>query len=528
MLQDLEPTLRQTVLHDWHAANGAKMVDFGGWDMPVQYKSGTIREHLATRRHAGLFDVTHMGRYEFRGSGAEAYLCSVLTNNARALAPHHAHYTFIANEAGGAIDDAYLYRLAEDRFLLVVNAANRDKDWQWLEQHRGRHDVEMRDVSDELGMISLQGPHASMLLEQIVGKAQLPENKRNWLGVATADGGEVIIARTGYTGEAVGFELFPETGRTVALWERLVDLGAVPVGLGARDSLRLEAGLPLYGHELGEDPEGREIPIFANPMAAFAVRVGGTGDYMGKAALERQRAEYTQIKRGELDTPVEERALTHLVQPVAVFAGRRPLRAGFKVTHDGAGGRHRHLGHQRALLALLRRGPDRGALGRARPAAHRPGADPLGPALPHGPAHRPPGVGRARQGERGRAGREELVAGVALHQALYRVPGARAKEAVELRQGPRAGREPAAGGRAQHQMAARGLHQPDPLRADRLALRRRALRFGSGQPLQRAQPPEVPGPGRPRRALLQGHRLHHGEGGGAQGRPAQLLRLPPG
>jgi aminomethyltransferase len=194
----------------------------------------------------------------------------------------------------------------------------------------------MVDISEDLGMVSLQGPHASAILEQIIDKAELPENKRNRLSRATVEGHEVIVARTGYTGEAVGFELFPEQAYTVALWERLVALGAVPAGLGARDSLRLEAGLPLYGHELGEDPEGREIPIFANAMAAFAVRSTGDGDYLGKAALNRQRAEFTRIKRGELETPADGRVLTHLVQPIAVFAGRRPLRAGFKVTFEDA------------------------------------------------------------------------------------------------------------------------------------------------------------------------------------------------
>jgi aminomethyltransferase len=327
--------LRRTVLHDWHRANGAKMVGFGGWDMPVQYKTGTIREHLATRRHAGLFDVSHMGRFAFGGPGAEAFLLSVLTNNARALAPRQAQYTFIANETGGAVDDAYLYKLAEEDFLLVVNAGNRDKDWRWLEGHRTGGDLEMVDISEDLGMVSLQGPHASALLEKIVDKRELPENKRNRLSRAAILGHEVIVARTGYTGEAVGFELFPERAHTVALWERLVALGAVPVGLGARDSLRLEAGLPLYGHELGEDPEGREIPIFANAMAAFAVRSAGEGGYVGEAALDRQRAEFTRIKRGELDSPVEARVLTRLVEPLAVFAGRRPLRAGVKVTFEG-------------------------------------------------------------------------------------------------------------------------------------------------------------------------------------------------
>jgi aminomethyltransferase len=324
-------TLRKTILHGWHAQHGARMVDFGGWDMPVQYKTGSIQEHLATRRHAGLFDVSHMGRFDFTGPGAEDFLLQVLTNSARTLAPGEAHYTFIATETGGAVDDAYLYRLAEDRFLLVVNAANRVKDWNWLVGHRTDGAFEMTDLSEELGMISLQGPHAGSILEQVFDKTDLPENKRNRLSVATAEGHEVIIARTGYTGEAVCFELFPKADFTVALWQRLADLGALPVGLGARDSLRLEAGLPLYGHELGEDPEGREIPIFANPVAAFAVRFTDHGEFIGKIALGQQREEFIHIKRHELETPPQERVLGRLVQPIAVFGSRRPLRAGSKV-----------------------------------------------------------------------------------------------------------------------------------------------------------------------------------------------------
>ena len=331
-----ETNLQTTVLHDWHAENGGKLVDFAGWDMPVQYQSGTIQEHLATRRHAGLFDVSHMGRYEFSGPGAEDYLLHVLTNNARALGPGEAHYTFIATETGGAVDDAYLYRLAAERFLLVVNAGNRAKDWDWLEAHRDGRPVEMSDVSEDLGMIALQGPHASSLLEQIVGRAALPENKRNHLSVAPFGGGELIVARTGYTGEAVCFELFPARGDTLELWRKLLALGAVPVGLGARDSLRLEAGLPFYGHELGADPDGREIPIFANPVASVAVRFAEHHEFVGKAALVRQRREYIQIKRGELHTPPEKRVLDRLIQPIAVFGSRRPLRAGYKVHCDGA------------------------------------------------------------------------------------------------------------------------------------------------------------------------------------------------
>lgn len=339
MVQDTSQ-LRETVLHDWHVRHGAKMVEFGGWHMPVHYKTGIIQEHLATRRHAGLFDVSHMGRFRITGRRAEDFLLRALTNNAHALSPEQAQYTFIANEQGGAVDDAYLYRLGAEDFLLVVNASNREKDWRWLEGHDGRDGARMRDESEEIAMLSLQGPHASAIMEQIVHKQDLPENKRNRIGLARVDGHGLILARTGYTGEAVCFELFVESRYAPVLWERLVESGAVPAGLGARDSLRLEAGLPLYGHELGNDSEGNEIPIFANPIAGFAVRASDQQDYTGRAALERQRQEFIALRRGELATPLAQRVLKRLVQPIAVFGSRRPLRAGFRVAHEGA-----HVGY---------------------------------------------------------------------------------------------------------------------------------------------------------------------------------------
>jgi aminomethyltransferase len=327
--------LRETVFHDWHEEAGGKMVEFGGWHMPVQYPTGIIREHLAVRRDAGLFDVSHMGRFRITGPAAEDFLLRTLTNNARGLAPGHAQYTLIADEDGGAVDDAYLYKLSGDDFLLVVNAGNRQKDWEWLVE-RHTTDAPMEDVSEEMAMVALQGPKSSEILEQVVGAGGLPENKRNRLCVVPADGHDIIVARTGYTGEAVCFELFTDSTRAVELWQRLIDLGAAPTGLGARDSLRLEAGLPLYGHELGPDRDGKEIPIFANTIASFAVRPPGADDYVGRTALERQREEFTKIRRGELDTPVSERLLSHLVQPIAVFGAQRPLRAGFEVFADGA------------------------------------------------------------------------------------------------------------------------------------------------------------------------------------------------
>ncbi len=334
MTEQTESGLQETVLHGWHVNAGAKMVDFGGWHMPVQYQSGIIQEHLATRRQAGLFDVSHMGRYRITGGAAEDFLLSVLTNNVRALGPGQAHYTFIANEQGGAVDDAYVYKLADEDFLLVVNAGNRPKDWAWLAAHNAAG-AAVEDASEALAMISLQGPKSAEILEQLVGAEGLPENKRNRLGKARAAGAEIVVARTGYTGEAVCFELFVPRDHAVALWERLVQLGAVPVGLGARDSLRLEAGLPLYGHELGPDPQGQEIPIFANALASFAVRGSGLDGYVGHDALERQRQDFIRIKRGELATPFDERCLKYLVQPIAVFGQRRPLRQGYEVLFQG-------------------------------------------------------------------------------------------------------------------------------------------------------------------------------------------------
>lgn len=328
---------RKTVLHEWHCQNGGKMVDFAGWDMPVQYEQGAIKEHLLTRRAAGLFDVSHMGRFEITGPGSEAFLMRTLSNAACALRPGEAQYTFIPTETGGAVDDAYLYRLEAERFLLVVNASNRAKDWAWLERLRQGVDCEMRDVSDAWGMIALQGPDASQVLEQVVAARELPENKRNQLSIVQFAGQDLIVSRTGYTGEAVCFELFPAQETTVALWEQLLQAGAGAVGLGARDSLRLEAGLPLFGHELGTDEQGAEIPIFANAVAGAGVRVpGGDGrDWIGREALERQRAELVAIRRREFDVPPEERLLTHLVQPIAVFASRKPLRAGYEVEYEG-------------------------------------------------------------------------------------------------------------------------------------------------------------------------------------------------
>ena len=328
------PPLRKTPLHDWHRQNGGRMVDFAGWEMPVQYRSGIVAEHLATRRNAGLFDVSHMGRLRFRGAGAETALGRVLTNDPAALAPGRAHYTFIANERGGAEDDAFLYRLAANDFLLVVNASNRAHVFDWIEARLGEGSVRLEDESEALAMLALQGPDSERLLETMVPAGSLPEGRRNRHAETRFEGGSLLVARTGYTGERVCFELFAGPNAIERLWNRLVAAGAAPVGLGARDSLRLQAGLPLYGHELGDDPEGNEIPIFANALARFGVRrPEGASDYVGRTALERQREARERLRRGEVDaSPI----LPRLVVPIAVSGSRRPLRAGQKVFHGDA------------------------------------------------------------------------------------------------------------------------------------------------------------------------------------------------
>ncbi|HEX9122500.1 MAG TPA: glycine cleavage system aminomethyltransferase GcvT, partial [Actinomycetota bacterium] len=326
---------KRTIFYERHQGLGAKLVEFGGWDMPLQYPSGTIQEHLATRGSAGVFDVSHMGRFVIRGQGAVEFLQHALTNNAAALdgRPVGAQYTLIPNAGGGAVDDAYLYRFIPGEYLLVVNAANRLKDWEHLNSHLGAFDgVEMVDRTEELLMLALQGPASRQILSEIVGEDRLPEPIRNAVAVAEFGKTRLLIGRTGYTGEPVGSELFVERDRALELWDALVDRGAVPCGLGARDTLRLEAGLPLYGHEFGTDPDGTEIPIFAVPLTRFGVSFSPLkGAFVGRAPLERQFAAAGRIMNRDFSAPSD---LPRIVRPVAV-TGRGIAREGAKVFKGG-------------------------------------------------------------------------------------------------------------------------------------------------------------------------------------------------
>ena len=325
--------LLKTVFYEKHVSLGAKMVEFGGWDMPMQYETGIVQEHLNTRKQAGLFDVSHMGRFIVGGPDALDFLQHVLTNNAAALEIEESQYTMIQDSSGGAIDDAYLYRFMVDEYLLVVNASNREKDWQHLTGFKERFSrVRIEDRTRELCMLSLQGPRSKEILGGIMDSGHLPEPLRNSLNTVHISGSRVFVARTGYTGEPICFELFADHKDALMIWDLLVQQGAVPVGLGARDTLRLEAGLPLYGHELGLDPDGNPIPIFACNLARFAVSFSPfKGEFIGKQALARQFEAFKKIVDRDYELIDD---LPRLIQPIEL-QGKGIARAGTPVYRDG-------------------------------------------------------------------------------------------------------------------------------------------------------------------------------------------------
>jgi len=325
--------LLRTPLNDRHRALGAQLVEFGGWEMPLQYPTGIVQEHLACRKGAALFDVSHMGRVAVRGADALPFLQHVLTNNAAGLDVEEAQYTLIPTDSGGAVDDAYLCRFVEDEYLLVVNAANRGKALLHLDGHR-RHfgDVGLVDLTPDVAMLALQGPRSRELLEAVIEAGRLPDPLRNELGEVRIGGAAVRVSRTGYTGEPLCFELFVDAPQGPDLWDRLAAAGATPAGLGSRDTLRLEAGLPLYGHELGGDPEGREIPAYAIPLAKAAVSFSPLkGAYVGRQALLCQRAAFERISYRDYSLRAD---LPRLIQPVALL-GPGIARAGDRVLREG-------------------------------------------------------------------------------------------------------------------------------------------------------------------------------------------------
>ena len=287
--------LHRTPLYDAHVALGATMVDFGGWEMPIQYPAGIVTEHLTTRKKCGIFDVSHMGRLVITGPQRLQFVQKVLSNDASRLVPGRAQYCIIPDEQGGAVDDAYLYRFEEDSLFLIVNASNREKDLAHFAPYLSQFDCTITDLTFSTASIAIQGPESEAILRALTGEDFLCDGRKNALNVLSAEGRKLGISRTGYTGEPVGFELFVESGEAVWLWTRLLELGAAAIGLGARDTLRLEAGLPLYGHEMGVDPDGVPMPVFAVPLSRFGVSFAPEkGSFVGREALLAQKEQGTE------------------------------------------------------------------------------------------------------------------------------------------------------------------------------------------------------------------------------------------
>ncbi len=321
--------LKRTQLYDVHVAAGATMVDFGGWEMPIQYPSGIIAEHLYTRQVCSLFDVSHMGRLLIEGPQRKEFLQHVLTSNVSALDLNMAQYCIIPNENGGAVDDAYLYLFQEDNYLLVVNAANIDKDLEHLNRALSGFDCTITNISDQWASIAVQGPKSKeMLMTLTGGVSPTKEPTKNSLGTVSLEGRQARIAKTGYTGEPLGYEVYVRSEDAVWLWNRLVELGARPAGLGARDTLRMEASFPLYGHEMGTAPDGSEIPIFAVPLAKFAVSFSAQkGDFIGRAALERQHRAFVRYMDRDFS---DLSPLPRKIAPIALL-DRGVMRAGMEI-----------------------------------------------------------------------------------------------------------------------------------------------------------------------------------------------------
>ncbi|HEX7021874.1 MAG TPA: glycine cleavage system aminomethyltransferase GcvT [Trueperaceae bacterium] len=243
--------MKRTPLYDEHRGLGARMTEFAGWEMPVQYPSGINEEHLAVRQHAGIFDVSHMGQLRVRGREACEFLAYATLNDPGRLKPGRGQYSMLPNEKGGLIDDLYIYCEGDGNYLLVCNAANTARALAHLQGLTVGYEAEVVDESDEWALLALQGPGAALMLDRMVG-ADLTLLKKNRHTITMFRTVQVLVSRTGYTGED-GFEIFCPPAAAVPIWKKLLQAGAVPCGLGARDTLRLEAGFPLFGHEFNED-----------------------------------------------------------------------------------------------------------------------------------------------------------------------------------------------------------------------------------------------------------------------------------
>lgn len=277
-------SLKRTQLYQWHQTEGAKLVPFAGWEMPIQYPTGPIEEHHITRRSAGLFDIDHMGQFVVNGPDAAAYLNHLVTSDVSTIKVNQSKYGLMCYEHGGIVDDVFIYRLP-DRWLVVVNADNLAKDYQWMQNHIGSYDVTLQDISEETYMVALQGPNAIALLQQLTD-LDIGAMPRFGALEGQVNGIETVVGRTGYTGED-GVELFFPAEQAVKLWTDIlakgdeVGLEVKPIGLAARDSLRFEPGFSLYGHEITADI----TPLEAGLSWACKFET----DFVGREALLKQK-----------------------------------------------------------------------------------------------------------------------------------------------------------------------------------------------------------------------------------------------
>jgi aminomethyltransferase len=284
--------LRRTPLYDRHAAAGAKLVPFAGWEMPVQY-AGIREEHLAVRTGAGVFDVSHMGQVHTRGPDALKFLQRMLSNDVRKLPEGGAQYSVMCREDGGVLDDLFTYRLAECEYLTVTNASNHEKDFAWLQSHAGEFDVDVLDRHADFAMLAVQGPSARSLLRGLT-EGSLPP--RFHVVLRSVAGVPMLVCGTGYTGED-GVELLLDPDHAPNVWDALIDAGAVPVGLGARDTLRLEVCFHLYGNDMNEERNPIEAGLgwcckeatgFIGSDVVAEARTNGTSEKLAAFAIEGQ------------------------------------------------------------------------------------------------------------------------------------------------------------------------------------------------------------------------------------------------
>ena len=312
------PQLKQTPLNALHRQMGGRMVDFGGWDMPVQYPTGTIEEHLRTRTHAGLFDVSHMGEIDVKGADAITFVNRLTSNDVTKLVDGQAQYSALTTPQGTVIDDLLVYRLAADHLLLVVNASTTDKDWEWIKSHHSGESVELNNVSSNYCQLALQGPDAQTILQKLTD-VPLSDIKYYHFTHGTVDGVAGIVSRTGYTGED-GFEFYAPADRAEQLWNKILDVGqtgtptgVLPCGLAARNTLRLEAGMALYGNDIDDTTTLLEANL------GWICKLD-KGDFTGREALARQKEE--GVKRKLIGFEVTERGIARDHQEVVVNGER--------------------------------------------------------------------------------------------------------------------------------------------------------------------------------------------------------------